>query len=212
MSDSVKIGETILSVEDISLSFGGVHALKSINFDVNKGELFSIIGPNGAGKTSMLNCISGRYNPQGGEIRYKNHDITNLSPDHRADLGIGRTFQNLALFGHMSALDDLLIPDTGEIRVPSPLSGIFYTASSPFDDPFVSVGDEIDIDQPLCLLEAMKVFTTLNLRSLNKSDHPVFGETTRYRVTRVNVGDGQLVWQNDTLFIAKPVTGAPVAR
>ncbi|MBV1895468.1 MAG: ABC transporter ATP-binding protein [Rhodobacteraceae bacterium] len=109
MSDSIKVGESILSVEDISLNFGGVHALKSVSFNVNKGELFSIIGPNGAGKTSMLNCVSGRYNPQGGEIRYKDHDITKLSPNHRADLGIGRTFQNLALFGHMSVLDNILV-------------------------------------------------------------------------------------------------------
>lgn len=109
MSGSVKIGETILSIEDMSLNFGGVHALKSVSFDVKKGELFSIIGPNGAGKTSMLNCISGRYNPQGGEIRYKDHDITSLSPNHRADLGIGRTFQNLALFGHMSVLENILV-------------------------------------------------------------------------------------------------------
>ena len=111
--------------------------------------------------------------------------------------------------GPETGLADLLIPDTGEIRVPSPLSGIFYTASSPFEDPFVSVGDEIDIDQPLCLLEAMKVFSTLNLKSLNNPDHPVFGETTRYRVTRVNVGDGQLVSQNDALLIVKPITDDP---
>lgn len=137
-------------------------------------------------------------------------------PDFLARIDVDTVIRDIAVAAGLdkseTALDDLLIPDTGEIRVPSPLSGIFYTASSPFDDPFVSVGDEIDIDQPLCLLEAMKVFTTLNLKSLNKSDHPVFGETTRYRVTRVNVGDGQLVSQNDTLFIAKPVTGAPVAR
>jgi len=109
MSGSGTTKETILSVENISLSFGGVHALKNVSFDVNKGEIFSIIGPNGAGKTSMLNCVSGRYNPQAGEIRYQGQNITKLSPNHRADLGIGRTFQNLALFGHMSVLDNILV-------------------------------------------------------------------------------------------------------
>ena len=104
-----------------------------------------------------------------------------------------------------TGLDDLLIPDTGEIRVPSPLSGIFYTASSPSEDPFAPVGAEIDLDHPLCLLEAMKVFSTVNLRSLNNSSHPAFSDTTRYRITRINVGDGQLVSQNDTLFIVKPI-------
>lgn len=111
-----------------------------------------------------------------------------------------------------TGLDDLLIPDTGELRVPSPLSGIFYTASSPFEDPFAPVGAEIDLDQPLCLLEAMKVFSTVNLRSLNSSSHPAFSETNRYRITRINVGDGQLVSQNDTLFIVKPISAEKKAN
>ncbi|MBV1863227.1 MAG: ATP-grasp domain-containing protein [Rhodobacteraceae bacterium] len=110
-----------------------------------------------------------------------------------------------------TGLDDLLIPDTGEIRVPSPLSGIFYTASSPTEEPFVKVGDEIDIDRPICLLEAMKVFSTVNLSSLNNSSQPVFSGSTRYRITRINVGDGQLVSQNDTLFIVKPLQDDPKA-
>ncbi|WP_456388717.1 ATP-binding protein [Profundibacter sp.] len=111
-----------------------------------------------------------------------------------------------------TGLDDLLIPDTGEIRVPSPLSGIFYTASSPSEDPFAPVGAEIGLDQPLCLLEAMKVFSTVNLRSLNSPSHPAFSETTRYRITRINVGDGQLVSQNDTLFIVKPISAEKEAN
>ena len=101
--------ETILKVDQISLAFGGVKALTDVNFDVNKGEVFSIIGPNGAGKTSMLNCISGRYRPNKGTIHFDNTDVTHLRPNDRADLGIGRTFQNLALFGHMSVLDNIMV-------------------------------------------------------------------------------------------------------
>lgn len=101
--------ETILKVDQISLAFGGVKALTDVNFDVNKGEVFSIIGPNGAGKTSMLNCISGRYRPNKGAIHFDNTDVTHLRPNDRADLGIGRTFQNLALFGHMSVLDNIMV-------------------------------------------------------------------------------------------------------
>ena len=71
--------------------------------------MFSIIGPNGAGKTSMLNCISGRYRPTSGRVVYKGRDITQLSPNKRADLGLGRTFQNLALFNGMSVLDNILV-------------------------------------------------------------------------------------------------------
>ncbi len=101
--------ETILKIDQISLAFGGVKALTDVSFDVKKGEVFSIIGPNGAGKTSMLNCISGRYRPNKGAIHFDNTDVTHLRPNDRADLGIGRTFQNLALFGHMSVLDNIMV-------------------------------------------------------------------------------------------------------
>jgi len=100
---------TLLQVEDISLSFGGVKALQGVSFNVEAGEVFSIIGPNGAGKTSMLNCISGRYHPQVGGIHFRGDEITNLKPNERCHLGIGRTFQNLALFNHMSVLDNIMV-------------------------------------------------------------------------------------------------------
>src|SRR6201988_1024684 len=91
-----------LEVRGVSLRFGGVRALTDVGFGVNDGELFSIIGPNGAGKTSIINCISGRYKPTEGQLFYHGKDITSLNPNARASLGIGRTFQNLALFHHMS--------------------------------------------------------------------------------------------------------------
>jgi len=131
-------------------------------------------------------------------------------PDFLQRIDVDQVIDDIALAAgedkFQTGLADLLIPDTGEIRVPSPLSGIFYTASSPFEEPFVTVGDEINIDQPLCMLEAMKVFTTLNLGALNGTDQSVFGEVSRYQVTSVNVGDDQLVSQNDALFIVKPLT------
>lgn len=99
----------ILEVDDISLRFGGVRALSNVSFNVKKGELFSIIGPNGAGKTSLLNCISGRYSPQEGSIKFKGQEVTKMTPNHRAELGMGRTFQNLALFAHMSVLDNIMV-------------------------------------------------------------------------------------------------------
>ncbi|MGP1397830.1 MAG: ABC transporter ATP-binding protein [Inquilinaceae bacterium] len=91
------------------MAFGGVRALDKVSFAVRPGELFSIIGPNGAGKTSMVNCISGRYTPTSGRVLFRGRDITRLKPNARADLGIGRTFQNLALFGHMSVLDNIMV-------------------------------------------------------------------------------------------------------
>ena len=93
----------------MSLRFGGVRALTEVSFGVNDGELFSIIGPNGAGKTSIVNCISGRYKPTEGQLFYRGQDITGLNPNARPALGIGRTFQNLALFHHMSVLDNIMV-------------------------------------------------------------------------------------------------------
>lgn len=101
--------DSILSVEGVSLRFGGVRALTEVSFEVRRGEVFSIIGPNGAGKTSMVNCISGRYRPTEGRIAFEGQDITRMPPSRRAPLGIGRTFQNLALFGHMTVLDNIMV-------------------------------------------------------------------------------------------------------
>src|ERR1700721_4576087 len=101
--------EHALEVRGGSLRFGGVRALTEVSFGVNDGELFSIIGPNGAGKTSIVNCISGRYRPTEGQLFYRGQDITALNPNARPRLGIGRTFQNLALFHHMSVLDNIMV-------------------------------------------------------------------------------------------------------
>ncbi len=106
MPDSPQL---LLEARDVSLRFGGVRALSHVSFAVNRGELFSIVGPNGAGKTSMLNCISGRYSPSEGTILYKGEDITRVRAHRRAGIGIGRTCQNLALFGHMSVLDNIMV-------------------------------------------------------------------------------------------------------
>ena len=99
----------LLEAEHVSLRFGGVRALTDVSFQVRPGEVFSIIGPNGAGKTSMVNCVSGRYRPTEGRILFDGRDITRLRPNRRAAIGIGRTFQNLALFGHMTVLDNIMV-------------------------------------------------------------------------------------------------------
>ena len=99
----------LLEASDLSLSFGGIRALADVTVVVERGALFSIIGPNGAGKTSFLNCISGRYKPTHGRIVFDGQDITRLPTNKRAAIGIGRTFQNLALFGHMTVTDNILV-------------------------------------------------------------------------------------------------------
>jgi branched-chain amino acid transport system ATP-binding protein len=103
-----KIGDVILDVNNISLRFGGVNALTDISFNVKEHEVRAIIGPNGAGKSSMLNCINGVYTPQEGSITFKGKSFSHMSSRKVAEMGIGRTFQNLALFKGMSVIDNIM--------------------------------------------------------------------------------------------------------
>lgn len=97
-----------LQIDDMSLSFGGVQALSNINLDLSERSILGIIGPNGAGKTSIMNCISGFYRPQKGRITFAGKDITRY-PSHKiAQLGIARTFQNIALYTGISVQDNIM--------------------------------------------------------------------------------------------------------
>ena len=103
-----RIGEVILDLRNISLSFGGVRALTDISFDVREHEIRAIIGPNGAGKSSMLNVINGVYRPQEGEIIYRGEHRHDMNTHEAAKSGIARTFQNIALFKGMTVLDNIM--------------------------------------------------------------------------------------------------------
>ncbi len=97
-----------LSVQQVSLSFGGIQALTDVSLDILQGEILALIGPNGAGKTSLLNCINGFYHPYQGAIFFEDQEITRLPRHKVATLGISRTFQNIALYTGMSVLDNLM--------------------------------------------------------------------------------------------------------
>jgi branched-chain amino acid transport system ATP-binding protein len=100
---------SLLHIDDIHLAFGGVKAVNGVSIGVEGGSIHAIIGPNGAGKTSIFNCISGAYRPQQGSVFFEGRRITGLKPDRVARLGIARTFQNIALFHHMTVLDNLML-------------------------------------------------------------------------------------------------------
>jgi branched-chain amino acid transport system ATP-binding protein len=99
--------EPLLEVRGLNLAFGGVKALNLIDLKVNRGDVFAIIGPNGAGKTSLLNCISGVYKPQSGDVLFKGATVNSMNPHARAKMGLGRTFQHVELFRGMSVLDNI---------------------------------------------------------------------------------------------------------
>ena len=101
-------GAVILDVKNISLAFGGVKALTDISFDVREHEVRAIIGPNGAGKSSMLNCINGVYTPQQGSITFRGKTFSHMNSRQVAEMGLARTFQNLALFKGMSVIDNIM--------------------------------------------------------------------------------------------------------
>jgi len=100
---------SLLSLRDVTKSFGGLRAVSSVSFDVPENGIFGLIGPNGAGKTTLFNLITGVYKPDAGSIRLRGEEITSLKPAAIAKAGIARTFQNIRLFGQLSVLENVLV-------------------------------------------------------------------------------------------------------
>ncbi|MGH8900980.1 MAG: ABC transporter ATP-binding protein [Egibacteraceae bacterium] len=109
----LQLGTIQLEVRDVTLAFGGVRALERVSLEVRQGDVHALIGPNGAGKTSLLNCISGLYRPQAGQIVLHgprpSRDLVRERPSRIARLGVARSFQNIELFRHMSVVENLLL-------------------------------------------------------------------------------------------------------
>jgi branched-chain amino acid transport system ATP-binding protein len=101
--------QAILSVRDLTVRFGGIVALEGVEFDVAEGHIVGLIGPNGAGKTTLFNCLSRIYTPDRGDIRFRDRSLLAVAPHRIADLGLGRTFQNLALFPTMSVRQNVMV-------------------------------------------------------------------------------------------------------
>jgi branched-chain amino acid transport system ATP-binding protein len=99
----------LLSVDRVSMRFGGIVALDGVSFEIAPGQICGFIGPNGSGKTTLFNCLSRLYTPQSGEIRFRDVALQTLPRHAIAGLGIGRTFQNLALFRTMSVFDNVMV-------------------------------------------------------------------------------------------------------
>ncbi len=114
-----------LDITGVTLTFGGVVALKDIDFQVHTGELVAVIGPNGAGKTSLMNCITGYYRPQTGRIAFNGHDITRLPTHDLVKIGLGRTFQNIELFPGMTVLANMLLARHIHMKYPLPMACLF---------------------------------------------------------------------------------------
>lgn len=115
----------LLQVDGVTLAFGGVRALSGVSFDVAPGSITAVIGPNGAGKTSLFNTISGFYRPSSGHVRFKGQDITRVPTPQRARMGLGRSFQNIALFRGMTVLDNIKLGRHTHLKT-NVLDALFY--------------------------------------------------------------------------------------
>jgi branched-chain amino acid transport system permease protein len=115
----------VLELDDVSMTFGGVHAMRNVSVEVHEGEIFGIIGPNGAGKTTLFNCVTGVFHPTDGRIKLDGRDIVGKAPHEICQAGVARTFQNIRLFPDMTALENVLVGTDADHRtsVPGALIG-----------------------------------------------------------------------------------------
>jgi len=144
----------LLEVENVVVRFGGIVALDGVTFDIPEGQIVGLIGPNGAGKTTLFNCLSRLYTPNAGDVLFKGNSILGLRPDKIASLGIGRTFQNLALFPTLSVLDNVLIG--GHSRTKSD------TVSNAFRFPWVRREETQLMAKAMDLIEFMGLTEVVN--------------------------------------------------
>ena len=180
----------MLELQNISVHFGGIKALNDVSFKVEKEALFSIIGPNGAGKTSLLNVISGRYKPKNGNLLFKDKNITNFHPNTRPDLGIGRTFQNLALFNHMTVLENIYIGRHHLLRS-NFFSGAMYWFSG-------AKNEEVNNRK-----EAEKILDFLEISNIRKSTAGTLSYGLRKRVELARA----IAIQPELILLDEPMAG-----
>jgi branched-chain amino acid transport system ATP-binding protein len=186
-------GEVILQIDNVSLAFGGVKALSEVSFDVREHEIRAIIGPNGAGKSSMLNCINGVYQPQEGTISFRGRTFRHMNSRQVAEMGIARTFQNLALFKGMSVIDNIMTGRNLRIR-----SGLLAQA---FRNPFGIGGAQKEEEQHREFVEHIIDF--LEIQAYRKT--PV-GTLPYGLQKRVDLGRA-LAMEPQMLLLDEPMAG-----
>ena len=142
----------LLEIKNLSLFFGGVTALENVDMTVTKGRFHAVIGPNGAGKTSLFNCLNGVYHPTAGDIFLEGKSIIGLKPPQIAKLGIGRTFQNIELFSHMSVVDNLLLGRHIHMNA-GPFADAFFYGKASREE----VENRLKVEEVIDFLEIEKV-------------------------------------------------------
>jgi len=184
----------VLGVDALTCRFGGVIAVSEVSFGVRPGEVFGLIGPNGAGKTTLFNLVTGLTTPTGGRLRYQGRDITGLPPHRIAALGIARTFQNVRLFGELSALQNVMI--ARHVRTTSGLvSGVLGLPSA-------RVEESVTRQRAMALLELVGLADRPDEQGRNFS----YGDQRRLEIARALALEPQL------LLLDEPAAGIPAAE
>lgn len=172
---------TLLEGQSLTMVFGGLAALNSVDININKGEVLSVIGPNGAGKTTLFNLLTGVYSPTKGHINFKNTELKNLKPYEITKMGIARTFQNIRLFGEMSVLDNVVIGQHCRTKT-GVLGAIFKTPSV--------LKEEKEVTE-----KAMEVLKFVDLEDVKdeKAKNLPYGKQRRLEMARALATDPDLI-------------------
>jgi branched-chain amino acid transport system ATP-binding protein len=183
----------MLQVENVTRRFGGLIAVNGVSFTVGAGEVVSVVGPNGAGKTTLFNLITGVLKPDGGRVLLDGRDVTGTPPDRLAGMGIARTFQNIRLFGHLNALENVM---TGQI------AGL---RSSVLDVLRCSRRDRADRREMVERAEALLDWVGVGANRFRLPDELPYGDQRRVEIARA------LSLQPRLLILDEPTAGM-VAR
>jgi branched-chain amino acid transport system ATP-binding protein len=171
----------LLEGNNLSMVFGGLSALNSVDIRINKGEVLSVIGPNGAGKTTLFNLLTGVYSPTKGKICFREREIENLKPYEITKMGIARTFQNIRLFGEMSVLDNVIIGQHCRTK-----TGVFGAI---FKTPAVRREESLVNEKAMDVLE----FVGLDDVHDEKAKNLPYGKQRRLEMARALATDPELI-------------------
>jgi branched-chain amino acid transport system ATP-binding protein len=185
----MEAADGILAVREATCRFGGLVAVNRVSFAVREGEIFGLIGPNGAGKTTLFNLITGLTRPTGGALLYRGRNITGLPPHRVAGQGIARTFQNIRLFGGLSARDNLLIAQHVRTRS-GVLAGVLGLPPGPAEEREIRrrAGELLEL-------------VGLSDRAEEKARNLAYGDQRRLEIARA------LALRPDTLLLDEPAAG-----
>lgn len=154
----MSVGKELLSVKNISITFGGIKACNNVTFHVNEGEIISIIGPNGAGKTTVFNLLTGVYKTETGEIKFNGEDISKKTPQEIVRKGIARTFQNIRLFRNMKVIENVLVGAHNKINY-TLFDSIFRTKKY-WNQEAERLEKGLDVLEKLNLIEKRDIYST----------------------------------------------------